>query len=199
MEIKRYSIEDYAKDNNITIPKLPQRETPITEDEVIALFDIKKRNRYYWLEAMAATIGQIIHKNGSFDKARKYYYEKLSHPRNAVGTGNDMIIYTYSPSIGKTEIEDAFYGLQQKHSTYQSELNSIKSEIKSRMTNDEIDKNKKYEDEYQKYSEEYSKIVNQFNTWKAEEQKRIAALKIVIPNAIKSIFDNIAATGKKKE
>ena len=197
MEIKKYQVTDYAKDNNIVIPKMPQIELPLTEDDVIATFDIKKRNRYYWLEAMAVTIGQIVHKNGSFDKARKRYYEKLSHPRNAIGTGNDMLIYTYTPSISKEEIEDTFYGLQQKHSSYQSELNSIKAEIKSRLTNDEIDRTRKYEEDFQKYTDEYSKIVNQFNSWKAAEQKRIASLKIVIPNALKDIFESVASTGKK--
>lgn len=196
-EVKMYKLSEYASANNIEVPSLPMCEKHLTEDDVIASFDIKKRNRYFWLEAMCATIGQIIHKDGSLDKARKYYYDKLTHPRHAIGTGNDMLIYTYTPSIDKKEIEDTFYGLQQKHNMYQSELNSIKSEIKSRITNDEIDKNHKYEDAYQKYTEEYGKLNVQFNSWKAEELKRIASLKIVIPNALKDIFEEVASTGKK--
>ena len=197
-EVKNCSIATYANNNGIKMPLTPLREITISEDEVIASFDIKKRNRYYWLESMAATIGEVIHKNGSFDKARKYYYEKLSNPRHAIGSGNDMIIYTYTPSIAKDLVESSFHELQQKHGSYQSELNSIKAEIKSRITNDEIDKNRKYEEEYQAYNDEFSKIANQFNTWKSEEMKRIAALKIVIPNALKDIFEEIASIGKNK-
>lgn len=195
-EIKVYSIADYMKDNNIEAPKCAQKEAVIDENDVIASFDIKKRNRYYYLEAMAATIGKFIHKGGRIDMARKEYYDKLTHPRQTIGTGNEMLIYTFKPSLDKGEIEEKFYGLQQLHASYQSELNSIKSEIQSRITNDEIDKTKAYEIAYEEYSKVYDAIVNKFNTWKAEEQKRVAALKIIIPDALKLIYEEVSS-GKK--
>lgn len=195
-EIKRYSFSDYTKDRNIVLPDVPMREGTITEDDVISGFDVKKRNRYYYLEAMAATIGQFIHKNGPIDIARKQYYDKLTHPRSTSGTGLDTLIYTYSPSVDKKEIEDTFYSLQQKHASFQSELNGIKSEIKSRITNDDIDKDNRYEKALKEYHDAENDVFAQYNTWKTEESKRIAALKIIIPNSLKDIFEEIASTGK---
>lgn len=190
-EVTSYSFADYLADNQITLPAAPVCEKVITEDDVIAEFDVKKRNRYYYLEAMAATIGQFVHKNGSIDLARKNYYEKLRKPRSTSGEGLNTLIYTYTPSIDKEEIEKMFYSLQQKHTKFQSELNSIKSEIQSRITNDCIDKNSKYESEMKEYKAKEMVYFSEYNTWKVKEQKRIASLRIIIPNALQEIYNEV--------
>ena len=195
-EIENYSFEEYCKNHDIKLFDIPKRERILTEDDVIASFDIKKRNRYYYLEAQAATIGQFIHKNGSFDIARKYYYEKIKNPRKVSGSGCDTIIYSYSPSVSKEDIEDVFYKLQQKHTKYQSELNSIKSEIKSRVTNDTIEKTQRYNSEYNKYSESQKMYYNEYEEWKSSELKRISSLKIIIPNSLKDIYNKVNNIGK---
>lgn len=196
-EARDYSFESYLADNGIKLPQTPVIEPVLTEDEVIASFDIKKRNRYYYLEAQAATIGQFVHKNGSMDVARKEYYDKLSHPRSVIEKGADTIIYTFNPSLPKEEIEDVFYSLQQKHAAYQSELNGIKYEIKAKITDDEINKNSKFESEFKAYNDIRSLYYNQYKTWKCEEQKRVAALKIIIPNSLKDTYDSVSSYGKK--
>ena len=196
-ESKKLRIEDYVKKFDKTLPTAPDCPIELTEADVLALFDIKKRNRYYELEAQAAAIGQFIHKNGTIDSARKTYYEKLSNPHCITGSGNDTIIYSYEPSIDKDSVETLFYGLQQKHSDIQKELNSLKSEIMSRIANDNIDKQKVYIETYEKYSKEYQAIFNDFILWRQSEQKRITALKIVIPNSLKVIYDEIANLGKQ--
>lgn len=195
-EGKRLRIEDYVEKFGYVLPNAPKRDDDMTEADVLALFDIKKRNHYYELEAKAASIGQFIHKNGAIDSARKTYYEKISSPHNIANGCNDTIIYSYEPSISKEQVEELFYTLQQKHTKIQKELNSIKSEIKSRIANDGIDKQKAYNEAYEKYSNEYQKCYNDYNLWKQSEQKRISALKIVIPNSLKEIYDEIANLGK---
>ena len=196
-ESKKLRIEDYVKKFDKTLPTAPDCPIELTEADVLALFDIKKRNRYYELEAQAAAIGQYIHKNGTIDSARKTYQEKLSNPHCITGSGNDTIIYSYEPSLDKDSVETLFYGLQQKHRDIQKELNSLKSEIMSRIANDNIDKQKVYNETYEKYSKEYQAIFNDFILWRQSEQKRITALNIVIPNSLKVIYDEIANLGKQ--
>ena len=198
-EAKSISFEKYCADNNIDYPVAPSKDVVPTEDDVLASFDVKKRNRYFELESHATAIGQVIHKDCAIDRARKDYYNRLNNPCDVIEKGNDTIIWTYSPSVSKEEIENTFYELQQEHAKYQSELNSIKSEIKSRITNSEIDANKKYEEECAKYSEVVLNLKTGFATWKSEEQKRINNLKIIIPNSLKDIYGEISSLGKKKK
>lgn len=197
-EISNLSFSEYLKRNNIDEPENPFMENVITENDVISNFDIKKRNRYYYLEAHASTIGKFIHKDGSIDKARKKYYDKLSNPRNTSEMGSEIIIHTYTPSIDKDSVEELFYSLQQKHAEYQKELNSIKSEIQSKIINDKIEKTKKYEALSNEYSLKYNELFAKFNSFKAEESKRIASLKIVIPNQLQNIYYRVADLGNKK-
>ena len=195
-ESKRINIHDYAKKMGLEMPKCPEKESSMTTDDVLALFDIKKRNRYYTLEAHAATLGQFIHKDGAIDKARKNLYDKINNPRKITGSGHDTIIYSYEPSVSNEDVEKLFYTLQQKHADYQKELNSLKSEIKSRIANDDIDKSKAYDVAYKEYSSKEQKIFNEFRVWLQEEQKRVQALKIVIPNSLKEIYDEVSQFGK---
>lgn len=178
------------------MPTPPDREATITTEDVLASFDVKKRNRYYALEAHAATIGQFIHKNGAIDIARKNLYAYINNPRKASGSGHDTIIYSYRPSVSKDKVENLFYTLQQKHAEYQKELNALKSEIKSRIANDEIDKSKAYDVAYKEYSDIENKLYNEFRIYQQEEQKRVQNLKIVIPNSLKEIYDEISQLGK---
>lgn len=197
-EIDAYTFKQYMADNNIELGEAPKMEKELTEDDVIGLFDVKKRNRYYYLETQASTIGLLIHKNGQFDTARKVYYNKLSHPRYMASCGQDIIIYTYTPSVSKEELENTFNNLQQKHQEYQSELNSIKSEIKSRITNDSIEKKQRFENSSKEFLSKENDIYNEYSSWKAREAKRIANLKIIIPNSLKPIFDEITSLVNKK-
>ena len=195
-EYNLYTFDEYLKNNGIENINAPKKENAMNENDVIATFDIKKRNRYYYLEAQAATIGQLIHKLGSIDRARKELYDKISNPRKVSGTGSDIIIHSYEPSVEKEAVESLFYELQQKHADYQKELNSIKSEILSRISNDTIEKNKKFENEYKEFTTKQTELFNQYNSWKAEECKRIASLKIVIPNSLVDIYEKISNVGK---
>lgn len=196
-EARCYSYEDFKKDNNIESTTPPSVEAVITEDDVISTFDVKKRNRYYSLEAQAATIGQFIHKDGSIDRARKEYYNRINNPRSTTGQGKDTIIYSYYPSIEGYKIDDMFYSLQQKHATYQKELNSIKSEIKNKISNDEIEKTKAYAEAYNAYITKENGYHNQYTAWKAQETKRVAGLRIIIPNSLKDIYYEVSMQGKK--
>jgi hypothetical protein len=198
-QAKTYSFEKYCEDNNIELPACPTLERELTEDDVIGTFDVKKRNRYYSLEAQAATIGQFIHKNGAVDRARKEYYDKVNNPRSITGEGKNTLIYSYHPTVEANKIEELFYSLQQKHATYQRELNSIKSEVKSRITNDSIEKNKAYEVAFKNYHTVEIEYYNQYTTWKAQETKRVAALKIIIPNSLKEVFEEVNSHGKNNK
>jgi len=194
-EASRLTVNHYAKLNNIELPVYPTSEPVLTEADVLATFDIKKRNRYYALEAHAATVGEFVHKDMAIDKARKKMYDKMNNPRMASGSGNDTLIYSYEPSVSKEDVEKLFYTLQQTQAKYQSELNSLKSEIKSRITNDTIDKQHAYDKAYAEASAMDNDIRNKFLVWRTEEQKRVAGLKIVIPNSLKDIYEEISQLG----
>lgn len=178
---------------NLVKPILPLEEDPITEEEVIGSWSIKKRNRYYYLDSVCATIGTYIHPGQPFAIARDNFTEKLSKPRKTSGSGRDMVIYTYTPSVSQEEVESTFMDLQETYRNYQSELNSLKYEIEEAIKASKIDCMNKNNIAYAAYSTEQQKYTNELALLREKEAARISHLKIVIPDALQDIYNQVKA------
>lgn len=178
---------------NLVKPILPLEEDPITEEDVIGSWSIKKRNRYYYLDSVCATIGTYIHPGQPFAIARDNFTEKLSKPREASGSGRDMVIYTYTPSVSQEEVESTFMDLQETYRNYQSELNSMKYEIEETVKASKIDCMNKNNISYAAYSTEQQKYTNELALLREKEATRISHLKIVIPDALQDIYNQVKA------
>lgn len=178
---------------NLVKPILPLEEDPITEEDVIGSWSIKKRNRYYYLDSVCATIGTYIHPGQPFAIARDNFTEKLSKPRKTSGSGRDMVIYTYTPSVTQEEVESTFMDLQETYRNYQSELNSMKYEIEETIKASKIDCMNKNSIAYATYSTEQQKYTNELALLREKEAVRISHLKIVIPDALQDIYNQVKA------
>lgn len=178
---------------NLVKPILPLEEDPITEEDVIGSWSIKKRNRYYYLDSVCATIGTYIHPGQPFAIARDNFTEKLSKPRATSGSGRDMVIYTYTPSVSQEEVESTFMDLQETYRNYQSELNSMKYEIEETVKASKIDCMNKNSIAYNAYSTEQQKYTNELALLREKEAVRISHLKIVIPDALQDIYNQVKA------
>lgn len=178
---------------NLVKPIPPLEEDPITEEDVIGSWSIKKRNRYYYLDSVCATIGTYIHPGQPFAIARDNFTEKLSKPRKTSGSGRDMVIYTYTPSVSQEEVESTFMDLQETYRNYQSELNSMKYEIEEAVKASKIDCMNKNSLAYNAYSTEQQKYTNELALLREKEAVRISHLKIVIPDALQDIYNQVKA------
>lgn len=197
-EVKAFSLKEYCESHNIEQTKLPKREPELTEEEVIATYSIKDRNRFYALEAKAATIGKYIHPSGNYSEARKDLYKKLNSPKEVNGSGRDMVIRTFQPSVSAEEIDDVFFALQRLHRETQAELNAMKHKVELTIQQDAMEKQNIYNAEYQQYAAEQESLLNKLHRFKMEELKRVQALKIIIPNDLKDIYERMNKIGKDK-
>lgn len=132
-ELKRVSnqtFEEWCADKEIEIPSKPQYPEETKEADIISLLNIKERNRYYQLEAVAATIGKYIHPGGAFSAAREELQNKMVKPYSTDGNGKDTLIYAHTPSVNLQKVEDVFFELQKWHRQNERELNRMKFAIK---------------------------------------------------------------------
>ena len=205
----------FAEVNNLTFedcglvlpeqPKAPERETYLTEDDVVGEWGIKQRNRYYYLETLCAQIGKYIHPNGWFSNARKEMYNLINNPKTTNGVGRDTIVYAYTPSIEPQEVEDKYMELQDSHRSYQAELNGMKHEIEVALEKDKVAKDSAYREKWAAYQKEYDaysqKLVdlsNQLTVLKNERLEEVQKMKIVIPDGLKGVYEEVNTLGKKK-
>lgn len=189
----------YAEIKGIEIPVCPEKDIALTENDVIAeKFDIRKLCRYFSLEATASAFSQAVAKGNPIDSARHEFYDKKAKKISAKIDGANTVLTEYKPSVNESTVEELFYKLQQAHGDTQSTLNSIKSEIKNEITLHEIESGKEYTEKYTKWMAEHGKVVSEYTTWLAEVQKDAFNLKIVIPNDLKEIYEEVCKLGKVK-
>ena len=194
IKAKERLFEDVKSENfGLVAPIQPICENVMTEDEYVATWSIKKRNRYYFLETMCATIGSYIHPNGAFAKAREEYMNKLTNPLKVVGQGRDTTIYEYLPSIDSEEVENTFMVLQSEYRTYQAELNSLKYEIEEAIRSDNLAKSNKYSSEMRNYEASLENYNAEIKTLRLKENERISNLKIIIPDSLQKIYQEVKA------
>lgn len=184
-------------DFGLEVPEQPERPVYLTEDDVISTWNIKQRNRYFYLETMCAQLGKYIHPDGVFSKEREKLYDIIHTPRIVNGSGRDTIVYTYTPSIDSSKVEDKFMEMQGLHRSYQAELNSMKHEIETTLENDKKEKDFNFQHEYLVWSNKMVDINNQLKVLKNEKLSELQKLKIIIPDSLESIYKEISALGKK--
>lgn len=194
--IDKMNLNSWCKQNGRTFAIEPSQPAKVSEEDIIAQMDIKERNEYYRLEAIAATIGKCIHNDGAFSQARKKLQEKSSNPISTEGNGKDMLIYSYAPSIEPSKVETMFFELQKWHRTNEAQLNKIKFDIKKRAEEQNLLKIQQYKAEVEQAHRANAMLAAEFNEWQINERGRIAKLKIVIPNRLQEVYDKLSALEK---
>ena len=189
-DVNDMSYEEWLKENNLENER-PVPEDDVTIDDIKAEMNIKERNEYFHLEAIAATIGKYIHKDGIYSAARQELHNRLMKPYSTEGTGKETLIYQHTPSIDQQKVEDLFFDLQKWHRTNEASLNRIKYNIRQKVAQRNMEKSQQYRSEMEEYNIQFRKMNAQFKEWKIKECERISQLKIVIPQELQTIYDNL--------
>ena len=185
------------EDFNLEQPERPVKEEYLTADDVVATWNVKQRNKYYYLETLCAQFGEYIHPNGTFSVARQDLLNYIHNPRTVGGNGRDTIVYHYTPSIDLEKVEDTFMHLQNTYRSYQAELNSMKYDIETALQNDKREKDLKFNEEMGVYINKANAVSSQLTVLKNKAIATAQNLKIIIPDSLKPVFDEIQALGKK--
>ena len=189
-DVTEMGYEEWLKENNLENER-PVPEDDVTIDDIKAEMNIKERNEYFHLEAIAATIGKYIHKDGIYSAARQELHNRLMKPYSTEGAGKETLIYQHTPSLDQQKVEDLFFDLQKWHRTNEASLNRIKYNIRQKVAQRNMEKSQQYRSEMEEYNIQFRKMNAQFKEWKIKECERISQLKIVIPQELQTIYDNL--------
>lgn len=195
-EAETLNDESIAEALGIELPKMPESYVRLTEDDVVASWNIKERNRYYFLDTLCSTIGKYIHPDRGFSNARESFIEKLSEKHSINGGGRDTVIYSYIPTVAKEDVEDTFFKLQNSYREFQAELNSMKHQIEVALQEDDREKSQKETEERDIYLAEMQSVVSKISSYRKEKVREAQSLKIVIPDSLKSVYETVSNIGK---
>lgn len=195
-ELRSMSLEEYCTMKGVLCPIRPEREDSLDEDTYLSKLSVKDRNRYFELQTKCAVIGKYIHPDGQFANARKDLKDKISNPNRVSGNGRDTLLYSYTPTVPKETVDTAFYKLQVKHREYQAELNGILHSMQQAIEKDNFEKNTAYMQQLAEYNNAVNTLHSEMKDYLEKEQSNISHLKIIIPNSLISIYNEINKLGK---
>ena len=171
----------------------PVRKDYLTEQEVIESWTVKEQEEYLSLETKCAVIGKYIHPNGPLSRAKKDLSFRLSHPIVTECSGRDTIVRRYQAVTTEDEVDALFFSLQNKHRELQAQLNGIKHKIEVALREDMQKKDEEYKLELEAYHAKLAELREADKLTRIAKDKEIEALKIIIPNDLKSVYDKLTS------
>lgn len=190
------TFEEWSKLEGHTIPEYPYHEE-VGEEEALAELNIKERNRYLRLEALAATIGKFIHSGRELSKAREQLKAAINKPYATQGEGASTLIYHHSPSVDEAEVEQLFFSLQQQHREQERELNQMKWSIKQRLSELRLERIAELREAQTAVTERIQQLQADYNRWQTKEHTRISKLKIAIPEELRPTLERLELLAEK--
>lgn len=196
--VGHYNIKDYCNDYNIEYPTEPTNVKYATEADWLKTLSIKELNRYLTLQTYCAVFGNFIHpKYGSnFHTARQLAIKVEKAPYEVTENGRDTVIYNKTLSVDIETIDNKYFELQAIHRDKQSEFNALRHQFEvyrdSKFTQDQTE----YDKKLLEYKQRITELSSQWQTKKDELERECANMKIVIPDALKSIYDKVNRLGK---
>ena len=171
----------------------PQCEDYLTEQDVIESWTVAEQEDYLSLETVCAVVGKYIHPNGPLSKAKTELSNRINKPVTTECSGRDTIIRRYYPECTEEEVNNLFFSLQKNHREYQARLNGIKHKIDMTIREDIQKKDEAYKKALQEYNNKANELLVADKLTREEKHKEIEALKIVIPNDLKAVYDNLTS------
>lgn len=185
----------YMSDEYMNLEQ-PERPRTRTQEEILAGWDVKDRERYLTLEAECAVIGKFIHPKGAYAKARERLFKKMVTPIQTNENGRDTIITYYTPVVTKESVENKFFELQKKHRAAQAELNGLKARLKKEETEEKDKLSREYMAALEVYKTEKERLAETDKLYVEEERKKIESLKIVIPAHHRALYEKLTKMTK---
>lgn len=206
IEASNYEDEEGRKELDFRLEQLesacPKRGDYMTELDVLETWTVGEQERYLSLEAEAAVLGKYIHEDGAISAARIDLMKRITNPVTVTENGRDTIIYQYVPTVATSDVDEMFFALQKKHREVQAELNGMKKRIQDAIEENKIEVDEKFrnalldwENARSALATEKKLLTERESEIRMDRAQKVQALKIVVPNRLKSTYEELAQLG----
>ncbi len=164
--------------------------------DYIAKLSIADRSKMYSLQTKAAVLGKLLHKNGPLEEARERLYGIMTKPRELESKVSNCIIHYYEPSVDSAVVDEIYFKLTAEYREAQAGLNAYLHDMETTIKQAEIDETAKWVQEHEEWDKKMALLNAKLTEWKATESRRIGKLKIIIPNSLRSTYEEVQKVGK---
>lgn len=169
----------------------PKEKKEVRLCDEFAKLTAEQKARYYALEAKCSTIGAFIHPDGVFATARQKFFEHLKDPITVAGRGQDAELSAYTTSFTVEEVDGAFFALQREYRTLQAEFNKMKADLDAKVAEQQK------ADAAEKLAA-HKLWLDALALERLKYKEAVKALKVVIPQNLKAIYEKVNAVASAK-
>lgn len=201
--INATTLEEYCERYHIDLgeepvmPKMPRVNFNDLHVVLATGVSIKEYNRLLELNSTLAVYGELIHDKGLLTEHKRKLQAIAKNPIEYAESGRDTIITRYEAKA--INYADAIYTqLQAQYRKLQAEKNGLEAKFADLAADYQVNLKHTYDEELAKYRracEEYELRRAEANSamtdWKKAECDRVAALKIIIPNDLTDIYEEL--------
>ena len=198
------SLDDWMKKQGIEKPAVPQppQMPRINFQDYNTILDtgltVKEYNRFVELNSALAVYGEMIHEKGLLTRQKSELARIMQNPTEVKESGRDTIITTYKVSPHMIDIDNLYTELQSEYRKLQAEKNGIEAKFsniamdyQTRKMDEWKAAKAQYDRDLQKVNSELVGIQTQMKDWKKQRLEELAALKIIIPDAMKPLYKEL--------
>lgn len=182
------------------VPTLPKINFNNLQDILGTGLTVKEYNRFCELNSALAVYGEMIHENGLLTKHKKKLRSIAQNPTEVKESGRDTLITTYKVDKAAEDIDMLYVQLQSEYRKLQAEKNGIEEKFNKLALEYQV----KQMEGFKKEKAESEAKLKEWNLgrkaleiemeeWKNAQIQRIADLKIIIPNDLKGIYEELKA------
>lgn len=168
----------------------------MTEEEYVETLPIDERRRWETLKTSVAVFGKFIHQDGDFAKARQAMLDNLKAPNEFCRNLTGSYITAHAPSLPTECVTQTYLAVQQQHRALQAELNSMTFKMEEAIHQENARRRAEYAQKVEETKMMLRLIRSRVDEWKEKETRRISGLKIVIPQELQGICDEVSRAGK---
>jgi undecaprenyl pyrophosphate synthase len=199
------SLDDWMKKQGIEMPVSPEPPLMprINFQDYKTILDtglsVKEYNRFVELNSALAVYGEMIHEKGLLTRQKSELARIMQNPTEVKENGRDTIITTYKVDVNiSADIDNLYTELQSEYRKLQAEKNGIEAKFSNLAMGYQTRKNDEwkaakaqYDRDLQKVNSELVGIQTQMKEWKKQRLEELAALKIIIPDALKPLYKEL--------
>lgn len=197
LEARERSIENWAKLNDIELPKYPEDPDRHTDETVMSEWAPEKVARFYRLENTCAVLHKLVGKGAPYENAIEQLLETAKSPREKSWHGDKLYVTEFTPSVDTDEAIRQFNAYQQQHSQAQSELNAMKDELEQEVRHRNVLSRASYTEALAIYNEKMAIMCEKFKASREQEMEEVSKLRIRIPENLMDIFNAVRSMGKE--
>lgn len=160
---------------------------------------VKEYNRFSELNSALAVYGEFIHERGLLTRQKSALAEITQKPTEVQELGRDTIITTYifdakmSVDIDKlyTQLQCEYRRLQAEKNGIEAKFSNLAMAYQTRKLDEWKAEKAQYDIDLTKVNSELVDIQTQMQEWKKQRLDELAALKIIIPDDLKPIYNEL--------